>query len=46
MPDGPAKGFFGHGETMPFRVVRGSLCSYVHVIHDRLQHILQVWLFH
>jgi len=42
MPEGPATGFFGHGEKMPFRIVRGKLCSYVHVLHDRVQHILQV----
>lgn len=45
MPEGPAKGFFGHGEKMPFRIVRGKLCSYVHVLHDRVQHILQVLKF-
>ena len=42
MPDGPAKPYFGHGETTPFRIIRGQLISQVHVLHERLHHVLEV----
>ena len=41
-PDGPSRPFFGQESSAPFRIIRGQFVNEVHVLNDRIKHILSV----